>query len=363
VARDWIQLLRNIEGRIPQAIGGADRDDTLRGMLVPWANYVIEEIDREQRWSLSWAEPYFTTTAGTENYAIPFPASGGTLGTTSQLAISRLYYTDQNGKVVPLERLPQKDAQRVFGEAINLPSGATAPVTGVPSKYAILPVTSTVGGIVFSNPQLGIYLYPAPDGNGPETGGNYKIRVSGYWKTPPIVECLANTVATSTTVTFSTAGTGTYLSAMGVPADGTVYNQFVSVRGAGAPTGVTALGNDDHTTGWSSLVPNTFALASAAIVTANSAQTFFNSSNWMIYHWPNLIIYGVMREISAYYVKPDLAQFFEGRYQYELQKLRDYEFDRVRGNEQFAAVQVGQSANVLKRQDQESYLDIRGSGQ
>lgn len=273
-----------------------------------------------------------------------------------------MYYTDGNGRVVPLERLDRKDAQRVFGEQINLPAGATAPVTGAPTKYAILPVTATVAGISLANPQLGIYLYPTPDGNGPEAGGNYKIRVPGYWKTPPIFETLANT-ATNTTLTFTTAGSGSYLAAAGVPTSGADYNLLVSVRGAGNQTGVTALGRDTHICSWSALAANTATLSSAAPSTTTSCQTFFNSSNWMILHWPNLIIYGVMREICAYYLKADLVQWFEGRFQYEMDKLRAYEFDRARGTEQFAAVQVGQTANVLRRQDIESYLDIRGSGQ
>lgn len=69
-----------------------------------------------------------------------------------------------------------------------------------------------------------------------------------------------------------------------------------------------------------------------------------------------------MKEVMSYYTKPDLATFFEGRFQYEMDKLRAYEFDRARGTTQHAAVQTGQTASVFRRGEVESYLDIRGSG-
>jgi hypothetical protein len=361
LARDWVDIALNIEGRIPQAIGGTDRDDTLRSLLVPFANNIIDEIDREQRWSLSYAEPTFTTVAGTQNYAIPYPSPAGPVGLTSPLTLARLYYTDANGRIVRLERTTREEAQRLFGEANNLPAGATSPVRGAPTKFSIEPVVATTAGITLSNPQLGIYLYPTPDDEGPESGGNYKIRVGGYWKTPPIFETLGNT-ATSTTLTFTTAGSGSYLSAAGLPTSGADYNLFVSVRGAGNQTGVTALGRDTHICSWSALAANSVTLSVAAPSTTTSCQTFFCSTNWMILSWPNLLVYGVMKEIMAYFNKPELTVFYQTLFDRQMDKLRGYEFDRQRGNQQHAAVQTGQTASMFRRQDQESYLDIRGSG-
>lgn len=358
--RDYVEVLKLVEAYVPQSVGGANQDDVLRSRLASFANITIDELDREQRWSLSYAEPFFTTSAGVETYAIPYPVPAGPSLLTSPLTITRVYYTNSTGKPVLLERMDQYEIQRVFGEAKGLGASATIPPTGPPVKWALLPAPATAGGIIQGAPVLSIYLYPAPDISGPETAGNFKIRVAGYWKTPPILETLAGTGAASVTLTFSTTGSGSYLLAAGAPASGADYSLNVSIRGAGNPTGVLSLGIDTHITSWTAIAAGTATLSAAAIATTLNSQTYFNSTNWIIAHWPKILAYGMLREIGTYYGKDDMFAIWNARYIEQLEKLRAYEFDRARGIEMIAAAVPGQKGASLRRLDTAAYLDVRG---
>jgi hypothetical protein len=361
VANSFVDVIRLVEAHVPQARGGTSYDDVLRASLVGFANTVIDEIDREQRWSLSYAEPYFTTVQGTEQYALPYPLPASALGQTSQLFIKRVYYVDATGRPVALGRVDQYEAQRLYGESLGLGASATAPPQGKPTKYAIIPSTSTAGGIDQGNPQMTIFLYPTPDASGPETSGNFKIRVQGYWKTPPIWETLAAT-ASNTTLTFTVAGSGSYLTSNGVATNGSQWNLFLAVRNGGNPTGITQFPNDTHISTWTALAANTATISTAAPTSTASLTVYFNGTNWIIQHWPRLLVYGIMKEIGNYYNKSEMFAVWEAKFQQQLDALRAYEWDRARGVELLMSAVAGQSGSPFRVNDLQSFLDIRGGG-
>lgn len=346
-------MLRRCEAHYPQAIGGTDRDDTVRSSLVLFANDCLAELDREERWSLSYAEPYLTTVSGTRSYAIPYPQPAGQpAGNTSPVFVKRLYYINTAGTLVELERMEKRELQRVYGDG-------TVPPAGAPIRYAIEPSTDLGGSVSFGSPALQIYFYPTPDANGPQSG-NYQIYVGGYWQLPQIIETVGNALSGNTTLTYSTAGSGSYLTAAGLPSNGSQWGQFVSVRAAGNPTGITAFPTDTHITSWTAIAANTATLQTSPGTTANNCQTFFNSFNWVIQHWPKLLQYGILKEVAAYYGKADQMQIWEGKFAQQMEKLRAYEGDRNRGMEQLAAAQSGQLAGTLRRIDGPNFLDVRG---
>jgi hypothetical protein len=110
------------------------------------------------------------------------------------------------------------------------------------------------------------------------------------------------------------------------------------------------------------LAANTATLSVAAPITANNLQAYFNGTNWMIRHWPKLILFGIIREIGNYYGKADMFNTWDAKFKEQLDKLRQYEWDRARGLEMLAAAVSGQKASPLKVQDLQPTLDIRGSG-
>ncbi len=71
MARDYVEILKRLEAHYPQAA----TDASLKATLTGFANDLLSELDREQRWSLSFNEPSFATVAGTAAYTLPFPAS------------------------------------------------------------------------------------------------------------------------------------------------------------------------------------------------------------------------------------------------------------------------------------------------
>jgi hypothetical protein len=363
LARDYLEVIKFVESMVPQAAGGTNQDDVLRARLVQYANVTIDEIDREQRWSLSYAEPSVTTTAGQEIYAMPLPTPSSNV--TSNLYIKRVYYTNVNGRPVDLQRMEQAEAQRIYGESLGLGSLATAPVRGKPVKYFMTPDLATQA-ILVGAPRMRLMLYPTPDDTGPELSGNFRIRVAGYWKTPAIIETLGGIVSAATTLTFTTAGSGDYIVfGAGAQTSSADYGANISVRGAGFPTGILGTSGtqiaDNLITTWSAIAANTATVGSSAGTTVTAAQVFFYSTNWIITHFPKLLIAGIMREIGEYYGNDQMFGVWQGRYQEQLEKLRAYEFDRARGLDMMAAAQPGQNASSQRRTDLLSWFDSRGT--
>lgn len=333
-------------------MGGTDRDDILRAQLSGYANDTIAEIDREQRWTLSYAEPTFTTTQGTQSYAIPLPTTSSSI--TSPLFMARLYYEDTAGRITILDRYAKEELQRAYGDPVGTQN------QGAPTRYAIEPNANLATTAAFGSPALQIILYPTPDGSGPETApaGAYKIHVGGFYQIPPIIEVTGTSVATNATLTVPST---VYLTNLGVPADGTSYGLTLSVKGAGALSlnGV----NSSHVTSWSAFPTGaTITMSVAAVANQTNAQVFFNSTNWVITHWPKLLLFGMLREVANYYGKTDDYTLWEARFHDQMDKLRQYEFARARGTNSLATAQVGQRASIFRRSEGYSTIDVRGGG-
>lgn len=335
----------------PQALGSStSQDSVLKAQLTGYANDLITEIDREQRWTLSFAEPTFATVNGTQTYALPFP-TGGTGALLSQTFVDRIWWVDpSSGKITRLQRFAKEELQRVFGD-VETVNGAFIN-TGSPLYYCIESPTTN-----FGNPTLTISLYPCPDNNGP-TSGNYTITMSGYFNTPPIFE-VPGTSAVSTTFTWA-SGTNTYLTNQGEPTSSATLGLTVSIRSAGPPgPGGSA---DTHVTTWTAMAATTMTLAVAQSA-AGSTIAYLNSTNWIIRYWPKLIEFGMLREVSNYYGKADQYAMWEARYQDQLKKLRDYEFDMSRSNNAHVVAYPGADMSALRTSDVGvGLVDIRGGG-
>jgi hypothetical protein len=334
-----------------QSQGGASRDETLRSTLVSFANDAIDEIDRRQRWLLSFAEPTVTTASGTQAYTLPFPAPTAGSGLTSNLYMQRAYWEDANGRINRMLRYSKEELQRLYGD----PTGSN-PNTGQPKYFAVEPTTSQSGGALFGSPQMQLIVYPCPDGSGP-VSGNYVIHVSGYWETPSIIET-TGTISGPPTTTL-TVQSGPFLTtANAIPSDGTGYGLTVSVRGAGFAQSPTV--NDDHTTQWSLISGNAVTLSLAAQTAVSSAQVFFNSTNWIIRHFPKVLLFGMLREIANYYGNLQDYPVWEARFQEQVEQMSKYDFDRSRGVDQEAVAVPGQLASSLRRLEGFSTIDVRG---
>lgn len=342
MARDYVEILKRLEAHYPQAA----TDVKLKQILTGFANDLIAEIDREQRWSLSFNEPSFPTVAGAATYSFPFPASSSN-PLIPHTAFDRAYWIDTpTGRVHPLQRLDKAELQRVFGEGAN----------AIPGKPRYFSVDAQQGYSVGA-PRLTMTLYPTPDGNGPDSG-NYTIHVASYFATPPIIEVQGTTSAASTTLTVP-SGTPTFLTDNGEPTSSASMGLTVSIRGAGRP----GVGGsvDTHVTTWTAF-PNAtqITLGVAAPATATNVQVFFNSTNWMIAHWPKLLIFGMAREVASYYGSMEKYTVWETRYQDQLNRLRAYEFDVARGTDSHAVAYAGGLQSSLSVNGETYPYDVRG---
>jgi hypothetical protein len=323
VARDWVDIVKRIEGAYPLAIGGTSRDETIRQLLVPYANDAMEEISRDQRWSGLFSSQSIVTAQGVRDYSLP----------VNYMTVRRCYWTDQNGRPQPLERWDRLELQRVYGDPV---SGATTN-QGAPTKFTMENQT--------------ISLYPVPDNSGPNSGG-YPVTVEGYTRLISIVETTCTTTAASVTMTVI-PDTG-YLLALGVTAPVTV-----SIRGSG---NAQFAGSPDTLVTTATAFPNstTATMTTPAVTAQTAAQTFFNSQNWLITNWPDVLFYRVLATMANYWGSSEDQQKYEGLFATKMQKMRDYEFDRARGEEMQGVWQVGQRAPGLRRQDNSSFYDVRG---
>ena len=326
MARDWGEIVKRLEGTYPQLIGGTSRDDTVRQLLVPYANDAMEEISRHQRWSYDYTSTTFITAQGVNTQTLP----------ANYIQVRRCYWVDQNGRPQPLERWDRLELQRVYGDPV---SGQTTNQSA-PTKFSLDNNT--------------IYLYPVPDFSGP-TSGNYTVTIEGYTRILSIVETTGTSVAASPTLTVPST---VYLTDQGLLATPT-GGPNLSVRSAG---NLQFSGqNDTLVTSWSAFPSGTTVTMTAnAVANQTAVQTFFNSTNWLITNWPDVLFYRVLCAVANYYGSQTDQGRYEGIYQDKLKSLRDYEFDRARGEEQQGVVQVGQRAPGLRRQDNMSFFDIRG---
>src|SRR5512144_1037734 len=116
LVRDWSEILRVLEATVPQATGGTSYDENLRKTLVIFANQTLQELDEEQRWSLSLnfsvgnplpfasLPPNFTTVANQQDYDLTTLFATGVTGFKPEY-IKRVYYKDEKGKPHIIEQL------------------------------------------------------------------------------------------------------------------------------------------------------------------------------------------------------------------------------------------------------------------
>lgn len=317
MARDWTELVAVMEGEYPTSIGSGGQDNVLRSSLVKYANSLFKEIERKRRWSLAYGTTSFTTVAGTQTYVFP----------TQLLVISRLYYLLPTGQPITLENYDPQELRRMFGEGPNSPP---AP----PRYFAINGAT--------------IELFPVPDDN---AGSNYVFIAEGYGALTPIVETTGTTTAANATLTVPSSA---YLTARGVLAAGA----NVSVRGAGNLGALSA--PDTLIVPWTAFAsPTTVTLGSNAITAATSAQVFFNSFNWLIDNFDMVVLFGVLREVAAY-LKENF-DVWEKRYEYALEEMAQFDFDRKSTLEKMATAVTGQRQAQLRILDFPAGVEVRGS--
>ena len=325
--RDYVALIRQIEGVYPSAAGGTSRDEPLRASLVPYFNTLLKEIEREQRWSGSYIQTPIVTVSGAARYPMP----------TGMLTIERVFRVESNRDVVTLELYDPQELRRVYGEGAFV-------VPGPPVKYAFVP-TDLVG-----DPSGGgtmIEFYPTPN-------GVYTIFVEGHQALVPIGETSGTTTIASTVLTVPST---VYLTNIGIVTTGT----YLSIRGAG-DLGVGGVA-DTHLTTWvnfASATTITLGTATPTAVPALGAQCFFNSVNWLLTSFDKVVLFGVLRMVASYLRDDAGYVMWEQRYQHELDLMRGYEFDRARTQELLAVGVSGQRQSELRRADQVTGYDIRG---
>lgn len=333
MARDWVEIAEKIEAAFPQARGGTNYDESLRLMLVPWANGLIYELGQMQRWAYDYITFTLTTVQGQAKYSFSSLTPSG----VDITAIKRLFYIDSAGYPREIERRERFEATRLLGDTSL--TRANAVPQGAPREFSI-------------NDGQEIEIFPPPDAAGFDAGGNYAIQVQAYHTLPRIVETQATTIASNATITVPST---TYLTTIA----GVTLNTLGSIRSAGYLKLSTI--NDHLLIGITQFTDATHMLISPSPqASLTNAQTFFNSQPWIITYFPKLVEFGVCREVTTYLKDQQSYQLYEQRYQNELNLLRAYEFDRMRGVDMGAAVTAGQATAVDRRIDLPVAFDVRG---
>lgn len=319
--RDWLDIVARVEGHYRQTQGTAqNQDETLRSLLVPFANDLFQEIERDGREPRLIATTPFVTTPGVSVYALP----------STFLLVDCLYWEDANSYPTYLDKDDKRELMPLYGDQAATQQGA-------PRKFSL--------------DGANIQIYPTPDSAGP-TSGNYTINIEGYVLITPITETTATTNGT-TSVTIPSAN---FLTKAGVATSGS----FVSIRGAGYPQSATV--NDFWQTGWSSLTGTTATVLAAPATNVTTAQCFFNSKNFLIGNWPKLVLFGVLREVAAYLANDGDMNRWNSRYEEELTKFREFQTSYQRSHESTAAAIPAQNDRTSRRRDYPLNYEIRGGG-
>jgi hypothetical protein len=320
MARDYLDLVQDIEGYYPRAIGGNTRDEPLRLLLVKYANNAMKEIERIRRWSLAYGTATQVTTQGNATYAIP----------AALLTITNIYYLTTTGSPVRLDDYSAMQLRDTYGEG-------SIPPQGSPRGFSVLGTN--------------IQIFPVPDFAGP-TSGNYSLIIEGYQSLIPIVETTGTTVGTTSLTVPSTA----YLLGKGVPSSGT---NGLSIRGAGNLQ--SAAVTDNAIVNWTAFPDATHVtMLSTPPTNVSTAQTFFNTVNWLIVDYPKVLEFAMMREVAAYLKSDADYKMWEARYQHELDMMAEFHFDRLTTLEQFGVATLGQRQNELRRLDYPLIYEVRG---
>jgi len=344
-----LQIVRAIEGLYPKTKGLGDpnftnQDENLRIQLVPFANEVLRELERSRRWRLNWKTAQQVTSQGSAVYQMPVDYS----------TVKRIWYTTATGGIKTLRLADENEIRLVKGD-----SSSSIPPQGAPLLWAQQPpVPGGAGGLVAA-PIQQFNIWPAPDFNGP-TSGNYTLNIDYYSEFPQIIEVTASWAGGMPNNQFQSAGA--YLLAQGLPASPTDEFHFFTIRSAGNPIGVTALGNDDYTNYYSSISGSNVNAGSTLIGSGfTNAQCFFNSANWIIRSFPKVMLFGMLREVVSYLYADQKYQIWEQRYQKELEMLDEWENDAQHGVEILAGAVAGQLQPQFRDIDLPTLYEIRGA--
>lgn len=321
MARDYLRVVRQCEGYYKKCAGksgGSNQDEDLRVLLVDFANTILDELNNYRAWRLDYVLGSLTTNL-TPQAVYPRP--------TGLSYISNVYYVRTGGTPVEIHVGDPMQIRKTYGEFPQASIG--------PPLYYELQGNS-------------IQFYPTPDATGPSAGA-YTILFEGTSPVVHVVETTSNTAA-STTLTVPSTG---YLTDEGVTASGSA----VSIRGAGNLAQQSIA--DTFVTSWSAFPSGTtVTLGAAPVQTAVvAAQTFFNSQNWIIQNFPNVLAFGMCREIATYL--KDAYELWEQRYQAQLQLMEEYDAMSRQGIEQLAYALAGQLRVQYKDLDVPMIFDVR----
>ena len=323
MARDITDLIQQVTAHYPTALGGAGQDSTLALAVIRFANSLFNTIDTERRWSLSYSSTSQLTTPGTSQYAIP----------TGMTAISHFYWLQSTaGAPVTMQNFDIQELRRMFGDG-------SAAQQGPPRYYAV------IGN--------NVQIFPTPDSAGPSSG-NYPLVFEGYTRLTPIVQTSGTTTGASATLTVPSSA---YLTARGVGTSGT----YLSVTGAGN-LGASSI-PDTHLTGWSAFpLGTTVTMTTNAItaVPALGASCYFNSVNWVIQNYDQVVLFGVLREIAAY-LKENF-QIWEQRFQLAMDNMAQADVDRRKDMEMQGVGVTGQDLPQLSGFGRGGYWGAWGAG-
>jgi hypothetical protein len=346
--RDFMGVVRAIEGLYPKAKGTLDanfpnQDDQLRIQITPFANELLRELERARRWRLSWRTAQQVTSSPTNIYTFPLDVS----------TIKRIWWRRSSGSIQVLRRSDEAEIRLIKGEPPS--GGGTPPPLGEPRFWAQMPPLVQSGTLT---PSMQFAIWPAPDNAGPDSG-NYTLQIDYYSELLPIVETVASTTAALGILTL-VAAQAAYVNASG--AISLVGGGLLTVRGAGNATGITVIGNDDFTTGWTGAIGTSTALSTPAPNTAAGVPTYFNSVNWLIRSFPKVIVFGMLREVASYLSALQDYQRWEARYQKELEQLIEWDDDTESGVEVMGVATQGQLQPIFRDLDLPELYDIRGGG-
>lgn len=309
MAREWVALYEEIVAHYPTALGTSGQDTTLAAAVLKFLNSLQKRINTDRRWSLSYSTTTQITSQGNPLYGIP----------TGMTNISHLYWLTDAGQPVTLESYDVQELRRRFGDGPNAQQGQ-------PRYFAVLGAN--------------VQVFPTPDFSGP-TGGDYTLNFQGYSELVPVVEttCTTTTGGTSTTLTVPSTQ---YLSALGVGTTGT----YLSILGAGyqGPLAVAST----LLTSWTAMPPGTtLTINPGAQAVATTTRCFFNSANWLIQNFDQVVLFGVLREVAAY-LKENF-QVWDSRFEAAYDDMARFDVDRRKTLEMQGVGVTGQRQIELAR--------------
>lgn len=309
MASEWSDLYATICSHYPTALGTSGQDTTLAAAVLRFFNQLQKRINTDRRWSLSYYAIPVVTVAGTAAYAIP----------TGMTNISHLYWLTTAGQPVTMESYDAMELRRRFGEGANSQQGQ-------PRYFAV----------IGSN----IQVFPVPDASGP-TGGNYTLQFEGYNQLVPIVETTGTTTTGGASTTLTIPSTA-YLTSLGVATAGT----YLSVLSAGYP-GPNSVASTLLTT-WTAFPSGTqVTMTEHAQAVATATRCFFNSANWLIQNFDQVVLFGVLREVAAY-LKENF-QVWDSRFEAAYDDMARFDVDRRKTLEMQGVGVTGQRQIELAR--------------